>query len=171
MLTGISGSKTVCRAATTLASITSGFTGVVSIVSSVETVSCPPSSAARRVCHGRVAHLTRMGNSRKPEKAARFPSSRRSSGARTSAVAQCGKTLERARRFCRRLPLHARGHHRRGGLGNRATQTLKADVSDHTIFQAQVEGELVAAERVVAFRGPVRPLQLLEVARPPIVVK
>src|SRR3990170_282128 len=42
---------------------------------SVETVSFLSSNAARKVCHGNVAHFTLTGNSRTPEKTASFPSS------------------------------------------------------------------------------------------------
>ena len=44
---------------------------------SVDTVSCFPSSEACNVCHARVAHLTRTGNSETPEKTASLPSSDR----------------------------------------------------------------------------------------------
>src|SRR5262245_35644622 len=79
--------------------------------------------------------------------------------------------LEKGLRFGLGLALNAVGHDRGGSFGNRAARALKANVSDHFIFQARVYRELVTAQGIIAFRCPVRSLQLVEVARPPIMVK
>jgi hypothetical protein len=79
--------------------------------------------------------------------------------------------IEKDFRFGLCLPFHTGGHQRSGGLGNRAARPLKADVSDHFVFQARVHRELVTAQGVISFRCPVRSLQLVEVARPFVMVK
>src|ERR1700687_4173065 len=64
-----------------------------------------------------------------------------------------------------RLPFQAGGHQRSRGFGNSAARTLEADIPDHIPVQLYVDDDLVAAERVVTFRLPVRRFQDLEVAR------
>ena len=131
-----------------------------------------PASAAFSVCHGSVAHLTRTGNSRTPEKTASLPSS----GAPGFVLAvlprdQVVEALEEGLRFRARLPLQALGHHRGGRRRDRAARPLEADVFQHVVLEPDEHGLPVAAERVVALRSPVRASQLAEVPRPLAVVE
>src|SRR5215216_6513855 len=50
------------------------FHFITSSLYSVDTRVCPPVTAARRVCHDRVAHFIRLGCSRTPAKTASLPS-------------------------------------------------------------------------------------------------
>src|SRR5579862_1450253 len=81
------------------------------------------------------------------------------------------EALEKRLRFRPRLPLQARRHHRGRGLRDRAARALEADLPDHVSLEANVHRDLVPAERVVALRAAVRPLQDLEVTRPLIVIQ
>src|SRR5712692_10894495 len=64
------------------------------------------------------------------------------------------KGLEQIGRFLERLPFHAVGHERRRGFRDGAPRSLKADIDDTTILDAEVHGQAVAAERVIAFGLP-----------------
>src|SRR3989440_1094913 len=72
--------------------------------------------------------------------------------------------LEERLRFRLGLVLQRGRHQRGGGLGDGAAGPLEADVLDHVARELQVEGDLIAAERVDSLGAPVRPLWLAAVA-------
>src|SRR6516162_2260808 len=65
-------------------------------VPSVDATSWLPARALRMVCHARVAHLTRAGNSEIPEKTASFPSPELSLFAKSLPVTRSWKVSKRA---------------------------------------------------------------------------
>src|SRR5438094_8306179 len=73
--------------------------------------------------------------------------------------------LEERLRFRLGLVLQRGSHQGRGGLGNGAAGALEADVLDHVARKLQVEGDLIAAQRIDSLGAPVGPLRLAEVAR------
>src|SRR4029453_2861689 len=81
------------------------------------------------------------------------------------------EALEELLGLVKGLPLKARGHHRSRGPGNGASRTLEADITDYSVFDIQVDPDLIAAERVVARGRPVGPLELLEIAGLPVMVE
>ncbi len=48
---------------------------------------------------------------------------------------------------------------------------MKADIFNHVILKLDIDGEFVAAERVIAFRCPGRAFQLAKVARTFVMVE
>src|SRR4051812_41964889 len=60
------------------------------------------------------------------------------------------KDVEEAAGLFRCLSLDRRAHHRCGGLGDGAAVAGKTDVADHAAVEIDVDGVMVAAERVIA---------------------
>jgi len=63
-----------------------------------------------------------------------------------------------------RLAFDGGGHHRSRGLRDGAARSLEADVFDHVAFHQQIERDLIAAKRVVAFLlavGCFKPLEAI----------
>src|SRR5215510_11322261 len=76
------------------------------------------------------------------------------------------KAVEKLFCVCPALAFQALRHHGSGGLGDRAAGTLERDVANlAALFHVEINGEVVAAQRVVAFSFAVRCRKLAEVAR------
>src|SRR3989454_3829728 len=73
--------------------------------------------------------------------------------------------------FLPRLSLYGYSHHAGRGFRNRAAGTFKADVLDGAIFKLQVDGKLIAAKRIKAFRSVIGRLELMKIARLLVVVE
>src|SRR5262245_34925763 len=67
--------------------------------------------------------------------------------------------------------LHALGHQRRGRHGDRAAAALEADVSYRSVGEADVQSELVAAERIDCRDHASRVRDLAEVSRVTVVIE
>src|SRR5258708_2793077 len=78
---------------------------------------------------------------------------------------QIVKLGEKFLRFARALTFQTLRHHRSRSLGDGAARALKADVVNGTVFHVHVNGKVVAAKRVEAFRLMVRGIQRLGVTR------
>lgn len=63
------------------------------------------------------------------------------------------------------------GHQRSRGLGNCAARALKTHIADDVIVQFEKDGEVVAAERIVAFGLEVGFRERAEIARIPVVIQ
>ena len=74
-------------------------------------------------------------------------------------------------RFLFRLPFHRLRHHRAGGLAEGAAAPLEADVGKNVALEVRFDGDLVAAERVVALTDDFRIGDGAVVPRPPVVVE
>jgi len=69
------------------------------------------------------------------------------------------------------LPLHRLSHHAGSGLGDGATGAFKADVLNRVLFKKQIDGQLIPAEWVEAFRRMIGRVELAKVSRLLVVVK
>jgi hypothetical protein len=131
-------------------------------------------SAALRVCQDRVAHLTRIGYSRTP---ARTASLSRSDLVRLVVIVaaiggdQLVEALEERLGLGLGLALDHLGHQRGRGHRDGAAAALEGGVLDDAVLQREVDGDLVAAERVVAARLAVRVLGRAEVPRLAVMVE
>lgn len=117
---------------------------------SVCAVSCSPTSALCRVCQASVAHLTRAGNSLTPESTSSLPKSRAGSAAsRPSVSSACRRgTAPRPRRPACPSPPRSSARPRRWrwrSRGRRSSPRARCRPRP-----AGIDGELVAAQRVVA---------------------
>jgi hypothetical protein len=65
----------------------------------------------------------------------------------------------------------ALGHHRGGGLADRAAAATEGDVADSVVVDVEAEDDLVTAERVVAAGGDIGRVELAAVAGVLVVVE
>ena len=107
-------------------------------------------TAAFSVCHARLAHFTRAGNSRTPAKHGQLAEvlGDRRVGRRRDHACETARTAPRASATV--LPFTRVGHQRRRRLRDRAARALEADVRDDVAVERQVQRQPVAAQRVVA---------------------
>src|SRR5215471_17942764 len=66
------------------------------------------------------------------------------------------KTIKKFFRFCAGLAFQALRHHGSRSLGDGAARSLKSDIADLcvltvSVFKIEIDGEVIAAERVIAF--------------------
>ena len=127
------------------------------------------SNAALSVCHARLAHFTRTGNSRTPANTDSLP--RSSTSTSGGVVTMRWNRSNNVQASADRTALEAIGHHRRRGLRDRAARADEADVGDHVTVDRHEELEAIAAERIVPFRLVRRAVGHAEVPRTPVVIE
>jgi hypothetical protein len=81
------------------------------------------------------------------------------------------KLVEQSLRFLLRFSFDALCHHAGGGLGDSTTRTLETDVFNHFIFEVEINGQLIATERVMALGRAICRLELTEVSRLLVVIE
>ena len=78
---------------------------------------------------------------------------------------QLVKTREKLFRLLARFSFNALCHHRSGRFGDRAAGALEADVADKIAVEIEIDGKVIAAERIEALRLVIRRLDLTIIAR------
>lgn len=81
------------------------------------------------------------------------------------------KLLEKCFRLLLALALQRLRHHAGCGFGNRAAGALEADFLHRALFQIQIDGEVITAERIEALGRMIRRLKLAKVPRLLVVVE
>src|SRR6202035_1149626 len=169
MLTGISGSKTVFKTATTRSSMPSDISGPFLVggdraVAALERGFHRVPGERRALDPHRV--LAHAGEDCQLAEVGVGASRRR--GRLGDEAVEAGEEVARLRDG---LALERVGHQRGGGGRDRAAAAFKRDVPDHLVLDVEIEGDLVAAQRVVALRPAVRRLERAEVPWPPVMVE
>ena len=137
---------------------------------SVETTVSGSLSAAFSACQERLAHLTRIGNSERPENTTSLPRDFRF-GRLHRAGDQTTEPLEKGLGLDPRLPLDRARHQGSGGLRDGAARPLKGHVLDDAVFHPEPDGQPVTAERIDSFDSAVGVLHPAEVLGSPIMVQ